>query len=59
VTGQEVAAHRQAREHAARDRCDKLWQNHEAEQLRQSHTRLDKPLRVTGPLKPKKKHLMS
>jgi len=28
VTEQEVAAHRQAREHAARERSDKLWQSH-------------------------------
>ena len=55
VTEQEVTAHRQARERAARERSDKLWQSHEAEQLRQHHTGLDKPLCVTGPLKPKKK----
>src|SRR6267378_3629762 len=40
------AVHRQARE-----RSDEMWLSHEAEQQRQYHTGLDKPLPVTGPLK--------
>jgi hypothetical protein len=51
VTEQEAVAHRQENDRQGRERSDEMWQRHEAEQQRQYHTGLDKPLPVSGPLK--------
>ncbi|MEO8659383.1 MAG: hypothetical protein ABI693_12995 [Bryobacteraceae bacterium] len=55
VSEPEFIAYRQENERKARELADQMCQSHEAAQLRQYHTGLEKPLSVRPPLKPTKK----
>lgn len=55
VTEQEAAAHREESSRQARALSDQLWQNHEADELRQYHTGLDHNITVGHALPPLKK----